>query len=474
MLVEKSTRRYPTSFFKTALYSLLIALVRPCAFAEAPPFKDGDRVCFIGDSITHQAHYHTQILLFYATRFPLMRLEAWNCGLAGDTAAGSVRRYAWDIAPRKPTVATVMLGMNDVGRHLYASDTSGPQFEAQRQRAIDANIANLGKLASLLAKDGTRIIFITPSLFDQTGQQTTESLTGVNDALKACGEGARKLAAQYGAGLVDLNGPMAALNAAGQAKDPAFTIVGEDRVHPGPVGHLVMAYLFLRAQGLAPTVADMRIDAARCAVLAQGNCEIGQLALADGALSFTCFEKALPFPVDSANEQALELVPLTAELNQETLQIAGLPGGGYDVLIDGQPALETTAAALEGGINLATNKVTPQYRQAQTVQRLLAERAVVEGRKLRTFAQIEHLFFADLKARSPEIEQRLLEERLTEMRKTSNIWNNYRVGVIESYRTLIPEKAALESQSADLFRAVHTANKPQPHRYVIRPTRRAP
>ncbi len=397
MLIVKRARRCPDSFFKAALFSLSIALARLSVFAEAPPFKDGDRVCFIGDSITHQAYYHTQILLFYATRFPHMRLEAWNCGLAGDTAAGSVRRYAWDIAPRKPTVATVMLGMNDVGRHLYAGDKSGPQVEAQRQRAIDGHIANLGKLAALLAQDGTRIIFITPSLFDQTGQQTTERLAGVNDALIDCGAGARKLAAQYGAGLVDFNGPMEALNAAGQAKDPAFTIVGADRVHPGPVGHLVMAYLFLRAQGHAPTVAGMRIDAARCAVREQDNCEIAQLALADGTLSFTCLEKALPFPLDGANEKALELVPFTADLNQETLQISGLPRGGYQVLIDGGPALATTAAALEAGINLATNTGTPQYRQAQAVQRLLAERAVVEGRKLRTFAQIEHLFFSDLK-----------------------------------------------------------------------------
>ncbi len=62
-----------------------------------------------------------------------------------------------------------------------------------------------------------------------------------------------------------------------------------------------------------------------------------------------------------------------------------------------------------------------------------------------------------------------MDERLTEMRKTSNIWNNYRVGVIESYRTLIPEKAALENQSAILFREAYAANKPKTHRYVIRP-----
>ena len=458
-------------FRKTAMSAALILFGAFSVFSEAAPFKDGDRVCFIGDSITHQAHYHTQITLFYATRFPGMRLETWNCGLAGDTAAGGVRRYAWDIAPHKPTVATIMLGMNDVGRHLYASDKSGPQTAAQRQKAIDSNTGNMDKLAGLLAKDGTRIIFITPSLFDQTGNQKTDRQTGVNDALKACGEADRKLAAAHHAELVDFNGPMGVINAAGQTKDPDFTIVGADRVHPGPVGHLVMAYLFLKEQGLSPTVADMQLDAVSCAVLKQDNCAISKLAMDDGTFSFTCLENALPFPVDAANEKALELVPFTDRLNRETLKISGLPEGRYEVLIDDRPVLKTTATALKSGVNLATIKETPQYKQAQNVQRLITERALIEGRKLRTFAQIEHLFFSELKERSTEIEQKKLDEQLAVMRKTRNVWNNYRVGVIENYLKLIPEKDALERKSAELLNETRSGNKPQPHRYAIRPLR---
>ncbi|MFA7004770.1 MAG: hypothetical protein WC429_12070, partial [Verrucomicrobiia bacterium] len=55
---------------------------------EAVKFKDGDRICFIGDSITHGGGfgYHSQIALFYATRFPQMRIGYWNCGISGDSA----------------------------------------------------------------------------------------------------------------------------------------------------------------------------------------------------------------------------------------------------------------------------------------------------------------------------------------------------------------------------------------------------
>lgn len=462
---------HSNTFFKIVFGAALTALLALSAIAEAPKFKDGDRICFIGDSITHQGGYHTQLLLFYVTRFPQMRLETWNRGFAGDSAAGGVKRYAWDIAPLKPTVATIMLGMNDVGRQLYAEDKTGPQVEAQRRKAIDARNANMGKLAALLAKDGTRIIFITPSLYDQTGNQKSEKLFGVNDALKACAEADRKLAVQYQAGLVDFNGPMEAINKAGQAKDTGFTIVGPDRVHPGPVGHLLMTYLFLKEQGISPTVADMEIDATRNAVLKQGNCEISKLSAAGGAVSFTCLEKALPFPVDPTSEKVLNLVPFTKELNQETLKVSGLSEGGYELLIDGKPVLKTNAAALKSGINLATVTNTPQYQQALNVRQLITERAPIEGRKLRVFAQVKHLFFSDLKERSPEIERKCLEESLAAMRKTDNVWNRHRIGVIESYFILIPEKAGLESKSAELFREICTANKPSAHLYVIRPLR---
>ena len=44
---------------------------------------------------------------------------------------------------------------------------------------------------------------------------------------------------------------MVALNQQYQQKDPTFTLCGSDRIHPDNDGHMVMAYLFLKAQGFA-------------------------------------------------------------------------------------------------------------------------------------------------------------------------------------------------------------------------------
>lgn len=62
--------------------------------------------------------------------------------------------------------------------------------------------------------------------------------------------------------VVDFHGPMTALNMEQQNRDPGWTIVGGDRVHPGAPGHLMMAWLFLKTQGAPPLVSKIAVDAA--------------------------------------------------------------------------------------------------------------------------------------------------------------------------------------------------------------------
>ena len=59
---------------------------------------------------------------------------------------------------------------------------------------------------------------------------------------------------------IDFNTPMDALNQKQQMVDPAFSIIGNDRVHPGAAGHMVMTYLFLKAQSLEGAVAHVEVD----------------------------------------------------------------------------------------------------------------------------------------------------------------------------------------------------------------------
>jgi len=125
--------------------------------AAVPQFQNGDKVCFIGDSITHGGQYHVQILLYYLTRFPDRKFEAYNCGVSGDYAGGVLRRYDWDIKPHNPTISTIMLGMNDVGRDNYGKDKTGQDFDNKHKWALEGYVKNMMKLSEMLAADKSKI-----------------------------------------------------------------------------------------------------------------------------------------------------------------------------------------------------------------------------------------------------------------------------------------------------------------------------
>jgi len=437
---------------------------------EAVKFKDGDRICFIGDSITHGGGfgYHSQIALFYATRFPQMRIGYWNCGISGDSASGAVRRYTWDIAPHKPTGATLMLGMNDVGRNLYAMDASGAKVEAQRQGAIENHVAKMAELAELLTKDGAKLIFITPSIYDQTGTQQTENLFGVNFALGICGYEARKLASKYNAGVAEFHLLLSRLNAVGQAKDPNYTIVGADRVHPGAPGHLVMAYVFLKAQGVGRCVSLVEINVAKKELAKQENCAVENLQFKNGTISFNCLEKALPFPVESGAASALDLVPFTEDLNQELLIVGGLEAGDYELLIDGESVLKRPAADFAKGVNLALVAETPQHKQATQVFSTLKTRADIYSSKLRTFAAVRLFLLSKLTDRSPEAEKKALEASLEKNKKTKF---SYGVMQIENYMKYAPDEAKFQKAADELLSKAYSENQPKSHRFELRRVR---
>ncbi len=81
---------------------------------QAEMFKDGDRVVFFGDSITHKGMYLYNVYDYYLTRFPQAKIRFMNAGVSGDNAGACQDRFTVDVADRKPTHVAVMFGMNDV------------------------------------------------------------------------------------------------------------------------------------------------------------------------------------------------------------------------------------------------------------------------------------------------------------------------------------------------------------------------
>ena len=95
------------------------------AAQQVTPFKAGDRVAFVGNSITDGGHYHSYIWLYYMTHFPNERMWMANCGIGGDECSNILARLDDDVFLKRPNVLTLSFGMNDSGYFEYNGDNPG-------------------------------------------------------------------------------------------------------------------------------------------------------------------------------------------------------------------------------------------------------------------------------------------------------------------------------------------------------------
>lgn len=378
----------------------VVCMVCTTAFAQVvKPFKEGERAVFLGNSITDGGHYHSYIWLYYMTRYPNMNLRIFNGGIGGDTAFDMNKRLDGDIFCLQPTVLMVTFGMNDSGYFEYNGDKP-KEFGEQKYQESIKNYNQMEKRFKELPH--TRIVMVGTSPYDETAQLKDNSpFKTKNETIKRIVEYQKESANKNGWEFTDLNAPMVALNQQFQQKDPAFTLCGNDRIHPDNDGHMVMAYLFLKAQGFAgKDVANIEINANRKQVANSVNCTISNIKKVGKDLSFDYLAEALPYPLDTiargwgqkkSQAEAMKIVPFMSEMNREMLKVTGLKGQ-YKLLIDDEEIGIWNADDLAKGINLAAESKTPQYQQALTVMYLNEYRWEIE-RSFREYAWTQFAFF---------------------------------------------------------------------------------
>lgn len=363
------------------------------------PFKKGERVVFVGNSITHGGHYHSFVWLYYMTRFPDRPVTIMNAGIGGESAWDIRNRLEEDVLQKNPTSILLTFGMNDSGYHIFWEENALELAGVQLKRSSEGfrEIENLLKNRY----DG-KVVMLGGSPYDETSKMNKYLFTGKNVALLQINDFQRTSALQNGWGFIDLNRPMLEINRREQRVDSTFSLCGIDRIHPDNDGQMVMAYLILKAQGLADKkVAEIEIDAKGMRTTYTDNCTISNLSLVAGTLGFNYLANALPYPIDTvprhgwgdtkSQYDALKLVPFTEDFNQEILKITSLKEGYYQLLIDGLPIAKFSSDELGHGINMAILSNTPQYQQAVKVMFLNEERFEVE-RRFRDYHWVEYSF----------------------------------------------------------------------------------
>lgn len=334
------------------------------------------------------------------TRFPDMRLTILNAGIGGDQASDMYNRLEGDVLSKRPTVLMVTFGMNDSGYFEYNGDN--PQAFADKK--IEESYNAYKKIEERLkGLQNTKIVLLGSSPYDETAViDGNTPFKNKNEAMLRIVDFQKESAAKNGWYFYDYNKPMTEINQTNQQADPTFALCGNDRIHPDNDGHMVMAYLFLKAQGLSGNeVASVNIDASREEVNSLSKCTITNLKKTPRGITFDYLAESLPYPVDTiargwgskkSQAEALNIVPFTDEMNKEMLTVSGLKSGKYTLFVDEEEIGVWSAADLAKGINLATQTNTPQYQQALRIMFLNEERWEIE-RRFREYAWVQFNFF---------------------------------------------------------------------------------
>lgn len=453
---------------KKFLLLISIGLFSSFIFAQLP-FKNNDKVCFMGNSITHGGRYHAYIYLYYATRFPEMNLKFINCGISGDVASGMYGRLQKDIYDNNATVATLSAGMNDVNRGLYSTKKLVDNAEQKKREAIENYKKNVAKIADSYRTHNLKTIFFTPTIYEESEAIAVENMKGVNAALGECRNFVMELGKEYNATVVDFWKPMFELNTRMQQKDSNFTLVGKDRIHPQPAGHMVMAYLFLTQTHAPKDVWNLTIDVKSKKTYKQQNCEVSKLTFKANTISFKNKELALPYPRIEAAKEAYDLVPIKDSLNQQILKIADLQIGNYAIKINNIEIGTYSNVDFVKGINLAVNTKTPQYAVADSIAKLVEEDFAKQS-VIRTLRRIEIKTLAKVNYENRDTAKAFLKKYIEEMRLQKNnpeANSGYYIMTAQTYLKEIDNEPVIKTRIEEIERLIYSLNKPQTYSYVI-------
>jgi len=418
-------------------------------------FKDGDRVVFIGNSITHGGLYHLYIQTYYQTRFPDRKIEFYNCGIGGDVTTNVLNRMDYDILPHKPTVAVIKLGMNDAGSTFYELKHTAEELQIEQNRIVAKYTNEMREIIRRLkGNSNPRLFLIKPTPYDTNNKQANRKpLIGKNETIQKLTLAVEELAKESNATIVDFYNPLNDLNIKQQLVDSTFTTIGKDRVHPGPMGHMMMAYLFLKTQHVPEIVSKAEIDVSPKIKSKCINATVTDFKMNKTDISFEIVENAIHFPINQDAIAALKYMPVN-KLNNELFVLKGINKGLYSLKIDSSEVGTFSSDELKTGINLAIYPNTPQNKQAQGVlvvlkkafdkrvrtRDFLAAKIQIYKAKIDVNDTTKLKSFAEIKRKENTYYGRILDDFIKNSTKVDSIENELNVNLAEARALSKPVK----------------------------------
>lgn len=203
----------------------------------------GQTLLFTGDSITDCGRarplgegsalgegYVSQVDILLRAHYPQTPVRVLNTGISGHRVTDLSNRWQSDILDHAPDWLAVMIGINDVWRQFDTPDDPASVTPGKFESTYRSLLKRIPKQATTL--------LATPFFIE------ADPAYPMRVMMNAYGTIVKNLAHEFGTRCVDTQAAFDAY----LKHQPAQTLA-EDRVHPNPIGHSILAKAFLDTLG---------------------------------------------------------------------------------------------------------------------------------------------------------------------------------------------------------------------------------
>ena len=195
--------------------------------------KKGDRIVFLGDSITqggdsHDKGYVRIIRKTLTEKHADLNLEVIGAGISGNKVPDLQRRLEKDVIGKKPTLVVIYIGINDVWHG---------EKDPARGTLPDAFMEGLKDVVGKCQAAGATVVLCTPTVIGEK----TDGKNGLDDKLDAYSDITRTLAKELKLPLCDLRKAFKDHLATHNKENKAQGVLTGDRVHLNDAGNKFVA-----------------------------------------------------------------------------------------------------------------------------------------------------------------------------------------------------------------------------------------
>jgi lysophospholipase L1-like esterase len=224
----------------TLTLALLFATQRPTQAAAPVPLKKGDRVVFLGDSITaagaRKGGFITMMREVIDKKHADLKVQLIGAGISGHKVPDCQKRLQRDVIEKKPTVVFIYIGINDVWHSTRGRGTSKEIFEKGLRRMI-----------ARINEAGARVILCTPTVIGEKvdgGNKLDAMLDEYSDI-------SRKVARDTKSQMLDLRKQFVShLAKVNKDANKSRGVLTRDTVHLNEPGNRFVAKRMLEALGV--------------------------------------------------------------------------------------------------------------------------------------------------------------------------------------------------------------------------------